>query len=51
MNDFAKLVFDMRKAQKQYFKTRDRGADLQTAKALESLVDQHLKQMDTLKLF
>ena len=51
MNDFAKLVLEMRTAQKEYFRTRDRGATLQKCKALEKLVDEHLKQMDTPKLF
>lgn len=39
--DFKKLVADMRSAQKQYFKTRDR-KDLQKAKEREKEVDEFL---------
>lgn len=39
--DFKKLVNEMRKVQKQYFKSRDR-KDLQKAKELEKEVDDFL---------
>nr|DAR79140.1 MAG TPA: hypothetical protein [Caudoviricetes sp.] len=41
--DFKKLVYEMRKAQKQYFKSRDR-KDLQKAKEREKEVDDFLKR-------
>lgn len=41
---FAALVERMRAAQKEYFKTRDKGA-LQESKALEKKVDAAIKAM------
>lgn len=41
--DFKKLVSDMRKAQKLYFKSRDR-RDLQKAKEAEKEVDEFLNR-------
>lgn len=41
--DFKKMVSDMRKAQKQYFKSRDR-RDLQKAKEAEKEVDDFLEK-------
>ena len=41
--DFRELVHKMRKAQKQYFKSRDR-RDLQKAKELEKEVDDFLSR-------
>lgn len=41
--DFKKLVSDMRKAQKLYFKSRDR-RDLQKAKEVEKEVDEFLNR-------
>jgi hypothetical protein len=48
MNDFEKLVLEMRTAQKNYFKA-ERGTELKASylrksKLLESMVDNHLKE-------
>lgn len=43
MTDFEILVADMRKAQKDYFRTRSQNA-LRSAKELEKQVDKHLKK-------
>lgn len=42
MTDFEILVADMRKAQKDYFRTRSQNA-LRSAKKLEKQVDKHLE--------
>lgn len=46
MNDFEKLVAEMRTAQKNYFKakpgTETKAAFLRKSKLLESMVDEHL---------
>lgn len=44
MTNFENLVADMRKAQKDYFRTRSQGA-LQSAKQLEKQVDEHIKKV------
>lgn len=43
MTDFEILVADMRKAQKDFFRTRSGGA-LQSAKQLEKQVDEHIQK-------
>lgn len=43
MDNFEKLVRDMRAAQKKYFKTRDR-AVLEESKRLEREVDKYLEE-------
>lgn len=43
MTDFEILVMDMRKAQKDYFRTRSQNA-LRFAKELEKQVDEHIKK-------
>lgn len=43
MNEFVKLVYEMRKAQKEYFKTRDKSV-LSKSKELERKVDSFLAQ-------
>lgn len=43
MNEFIELVREMRNAQKEYFKTRDRGVLLKS-KELERKVDSFLTQ-------
>jgi hypothetical protein len=45
MTNFPDLVHQMRKAQKQYFKTRTNAALLE-AKQLEQMVDEYLKAME-----
>jgi len=45
MNDFEKLVSEMRNAQKKYFKTRD-AYWLRKSKELESAVDVHLSNIN-----
>lgn len=45
MTDFEQLVQDMRKAQKEYFKTRDANV-LNKARDLESKVDKALKDIE-----
>lgn len=50
MNDFEKLVFEMRKYQKRYFKTRDT-AWLTKSKQYEKLVDDHLSNINEPKMF
>lgn len=49
MNDFEKLVFEMRKNQKEYFTHRGQKA-LQTSKRLEKEVDEHLQNKINPKL-
>ena len=49
MNDFEKLVLEMRNAQKEYFKHRGTIA-LQTSKKLEREVDQHLSNITNPKM-
>lgn len=41
MNDFEKLVYIMRSAQKEYFRTRSKGS-LEFSKHLEKRVDEYL---------
>lgn len=43
MNDFEKLVYEMRSAQKGYFRTRS-NAYLLLSKQLEKRVDEYLKE-------
>ena len=43
MNEFTELVRDMRNAQKEYFKTRDKNV-LQRSKELERRVDTYISQ-------
>lgn len=43
VDEFEKLVRDMRAAQKKYFKTRDRAA-LEESKRLERDVDKYLEE-------
>lgn len=45
MNDFEVLVMAMRKAQKEYFRTKDR-AILLASKDLEKKVDDYLKKKE-----
>ena len=45
MRDFIRLVSDMRSAQKEYFRTRDK-AVLQNSKMLEKSVDAWLANFD-----
>jgi len=45
MNEFEKLVFDMRSAQKMYFKLRT-AYWLSRSKELESKVDKHLSNIN-----
>lgn len=49
MTDFEKLVLEMRKAQKDYFKTRDKQS-LELSKRLERRVDEYLESQDKPKL-
>lgn len=42
MNEFEKLVYEMRSAQKEYFRTRSKDV-LQKSKQLEKRVDEYLK--------
>lgn len=49
MNEFEKLVYKMRKYQRDYFKSRD-NYDLQMAKKLEREVDECLKNINEPKL-
>lgn len=42
MNDFEKLVYEMRSAQKEYFRTRSKEI-LQQSKQLERRVDEYLR--------
>ena len=49
MNDFEKLVENMREAQKLYFKTRDKYW-LRKSKELEKAVDDYLKEKHQPKL-
>lgn len=56
MNDFEKLVLEMRKAQKNYFKTpHSDGVNkkkwLTESKLKESLVDNHLRGIQMPKMF
>ena len=44
-NEFVKLVSDMREAQRNYFKTRDRSC-LDKSKALERQVDNKISAMN-----
>lgn len=41
MNDFEKLVYEMRSAQKEYFRTRNKDT-LELSKHLEKRVDEYL---------
>lgn len=50
MTEFEKLVQEMRKAQKYYFKTRDKNV-LETSKKLERQVDEYLANKNNPKLF
>lgn len=50
MNEFEQLVFKMRTAQKDYFKTRDKN-HLRRSKELERWVDEHLDAKNNPKLF
>ena len=50
MNEFEKLVFEMRKAQKEYFKTRDK-VILEKSKQLERQVDEYLNKKVNPNLF
>lgn len=50
MNDFEKLVAEMRKAQTEYFRHRGTIA-LKTAKKLERDVDEHLSNITQPKMF
>ncbi len=49
MNEFEKLVFKMRKYQKDYFKTREKYA-LEMSKKCEQEVDEHLKNINQPKI-
>lgn len=42
MNEFEKLVYEMRSAQKEYFRTRSKDV-LQQSKQLEKRVDEYLR--------
>lgn len=42
MTDFEKLVYEMRSAQKEYFRTRSKGT-LELSKHLEKRVDEYLR--------
>lgn len=42
MNEFEKLVYEMRSAQKEYFRTRSKEI-LQLSKQLERRVDEYIK--------
>lgn len=50
MNEFEKLVLNMRQAQKNYFKTRLQRW-LKTSKELEAQVDKHLAKLNKPELF
>lgn len=50
MTEFEKLVLEMRKAQKAYFKTRDKNI-LPLSKQLEKRVDEYLESKDKPTLF
>lgn len=50
MNEFENLVFEMREAQKGYYKTKNRDW-LVKAKKLEQQVDSHLDIINSPKLF
>jgi len=52
MNEFEKLVYEMRSAQINYFRTRDKEV-LQQSKQLEKKVDEYLinKKINQQKLF
>lgn len=52
MNEFEKLVYEMRSAQKEYFRTRSKEV-LQQSKQLERRVDEYLmdKKNDQQTLF
>lgn len=45
MNEFVKLVYEMRKAQKEYFRTRSKEV-LQQSKQLERRVDEYLRDKE-----
>jgi len=50
LNEFARLVKDMRQAQKQYF--RERGGDnLEASKKLEKMVDRKIESILEPRLF
>lgn len=49
MNEFEKLVMDMRNSQKEYFKTKYANW-LKRSKELESKVDQHLRNINQPKI-
>lgn len=51
MNEFEKLVAEMRHAQKRYFETRSKNYWLPLSKQLEHQVDQHLQNINQPKLF
>jgi hypothetical protein len=50
MNEFEQLIFDMRRAQKEYFKTRHNDW-MMRSKALEKKVDQHLYKINNPSMF
>ena len=45
MDEFVKLVYEMRKAQKEYFRTRSKEV-LQQSKQLEKRVDEYLRDKE-----
>lgn len=45
MNEFEKLVYEMRNAQKEYFRTRSKEV-LQQSKQLERRVDEYLRDKE-----
>lgn len=49
MNEFEKLVYEMRSAQKEYFRTRSKDV-LQQSKQLEKRVDEYLKEKENKQL-
>ena len=49
MNEFEKLVYEMRSAQKEYFRTRSKDV-LQQSKQLEKRVDEYLKEKENNQL-
>lgn len=49
MNEFEKLVYEMRSAQKEYFRTRSKEV-LQQSKQLGKRVDEYLKEKENNQL-
>jgi transcription termination factor NusB len=49
MNEFEKMVLEMRELQKEYFRTRDRGV-LEKSKQAERKIDEYLNNKTNPKL-